>query len=745
MRRPVCLIGLAFVVIIRFYLYLYPLPLPDSEWADKSMVTLTGQVEKKEYRISNNQKVLVIYLKNVQVLDPQLQISGVMCYMEGKEEPNMGSYVRVRGKLRTFSRATNPGEFDAGSYYQILGIQARIQNAAILKETPSYDKFRENLYRIRCYFSALIDICYGEKDASVMKAVLLGEKSGLDEDIKMLYQLNGVIHILSISGLHISIIGMGLYKILHRCRCPMILNILTSITFMYCYGVMTGMSISAVRAIMMFGFHIAAGLFGRTYDMLTAMAVSAITVLFKQPLYLYHSGFLFSFGAILAIGLFLPVLEENLLWKTKIEKVMSTGMAVSLITFPVYLCFYYEYPIYSLLLNLLIIPGTGVIVSGGLCTLTAASCYLPLGEYAALPAHLMLAFYEICCTLTLKLPGSRNILGRPETWQIVIFTVIICAAVFCSKKWSRLQFWMCILFAMLCLILRFQDGLQITVIDVGQGDGIYIADDRGGHYLIDGGSSSKSDVGTYQILPFLKEEGADSLDAVFVTHMDSDHYNGIHMLIEDMGTNGIPIKNLFLPDIGDNSKSEEYIELAALAEKQGISVQYIHKGDILRHGKLKLTCLYPEKGAEQETNASSIVLYLEYEAFTALFTGDLEGSGEEEVRQELEGYTELQREGVTVLKAAHHGSRNSTGEAFLDTVSPDIALISAGKDNSYGHPHEELLQRLTAAESHIYVTAEGGAITVIYRSGKVRVKQFFRKRKTLPVFLLYSGLTERLS
>ena len=723
MRRPVCLIGLAFVVIIRIYLYLCPLPVPDLEQADKSMVTLTGQVEKKEYRISNNQEVLVVYLKDVQVINPQLQISGVMCYMEA-EEPNIGSYVQIRGKLRAFSKATNPGEFDAASYYQILNIQARIQNAVILKETQSYDRFREGLYKIRCYFSALLDACYGEKDASVMKAILLGEKSGLDEDIKMLYQLNGVIHILSISGLHISMIGMGLYKILHKCRCPMILNILFSIAFMYCYGVMTGMSISAVRAIMMFGFHIAAGLFGRTYDMLTAMAVSAITVLFRQPLYLYHSGFLFSFGAILAIGLFLPVLEENLLWKTKVEKVMSTGLAVSVITLPVYLCFYYEYPLYSLLLNLLIIPGTSVVVSGGLCTLTAAACYLPLGKFAALPAHIILAFYEICCTLTLKLPGSRNILGKPETWQIVMFAAIICVAVFCSKKWSRLQFWMGILIAMLCLTMRFQSGLQITVIDVGQGDGIYIADDRGGHYLIDGGSSSKSDVGTYQILPFLKEEGVDSLDAVFVTHMDSDHYNGIRTLIEDMNTNGIPIKNLFLPDIGENSKSEAYIELAELAEKQGISVQYIHKGDILRHGKLKFTCLHPEKGAEQETNESSIVLYLEYKAFTALFTGDLEGSGEEEVRQELECDADLQGEGITLLKVAHHGSRNSTGEAFLVTASPNVALISAGKDNSYGHPHEELLQRLTEAGSHIYVTAEGGAITVTYRDGKVRVKQF---------------------
>ncbi|MCM1039633.1 MAG: DNA internalization-related competence protein ComEC/Rec2 [Ruminococcus sp.] len=728
MRRPVCLIGLAFVVLIRFYLYLHPFPLPDLEQADKSVVTFTGQVDKKEYRISDQQKILVIYLKDVQDLNPQ--ITGVICYMEGKEEPHTGSYVRMQGKLRTFAQATNPGEFDAAHYYQILGIQARIQDAVVLQETSSYDRFREGLYQIRCYFSFLIDCCYEEKDASIMKAILLGEKSGLDTEIKELYQLNGVIHILSISGLHISLIGMGLYKILHRCRCPMILNVLISIAFMYCYGVMTGMSISALRAIMMFAFHIAAGLFRRTYDMLTAMAVAAITVLVRQPLYLYHSGFLFSFGAILAIGLFLPVLEENLFWKTKLEKVMSTSLAVSIITLPVYLCFYYEYPLYSLLLNLLIIPGTTVIVSGGLAVLAAASCYLPLGKYATYPVHLLLAFYESCCMWTLKLPGSRNILGRPKNWQIVVFALLLSAAVFGSRKWSRLQFWMCILSAVLFLTLRLPDGLQITILDVGQGDCIYIADESGGRCLIDGGSSSKSDVGTYQILPFLKEEGVGRLDAVFVTHMDADHYNGIRMLIEEMNANGIAISNLFLPDIGESAKSEEYRELARLAAGQGVAVQYIHKGDVIRHGELTLTCLHPQKGSIQETNAASIVLYLEYETFTALFTGDLEGSGEEELRRELEDRLAAAGDvsgfgaDITVLKVAHHGSKNSTGEAFLKTASPKIALISAGKDNRYGHPHEELLKRLSDAGCHVYVTAKGGALTITYRNGKVRVETF---------------------
>ena len=751
MRRPVCLIGLAFVVIIWIYLICNPLSAAAVGEADKSTVILTGQVDKKEYRISNEQEILVIYLKKVQVLNPQTEnsgqlslqatsdlsgIQGVVCYLAEteEEEPKLGSYVRVQGKLRAFAEATNPGEFDAKSYYQILNLQARVQNARILAETESYDKFREGLWQVRTYLSSLLDVCFEPKDASVMKAMLLGEKSGLEEDTKKLYQLNGIIHILSISGLHISLIGMGVYKILRKIRCPKLINVLLSILFMYSYGIMTGMSISALRAIVMFAFHITAGLFKRTYDMLTAMTIVAVSVLIEQPLYLYHSGFLFSFGAILAIGLFLPVMEENRLgilgnrYGYRIGEVMLTSLSISIVTLPVYFCFYYEYPLYSLLLNLLVIPGTSLIVSNGLFSILAAVCYLPLGKYTAMPVHLLLTFYEYCARLALRLPGSRNILGKPDDWQIVVFTTLLCIALLCSKKWSRLLFWQWILLALLCITMRFQSGLQITVLDVGQGDGIYLADDKGGHYLIDGGSSDKNDVGTYQILPFLKEEGVDVLDAVFVTHMDSDHYNGIHMLVEEMDSNGIVISRLILPDVAKDNKSDAYRELVQLAAKQGISVQYIHKGESIRHGKLSLTCLHPEAGTNAETNAASIVLYLEYEAFTALFTGDLEGSGEEEVRKQLEGCL-TDGKGITVLKVAHHGSKNSTDEAFLETVSPYIALISAGKDNRYGHPHEELLERLEYAGCHIYQTKEGGAITVqVTEDGRsVRVEEFLKK------------------
>ena len=761
MRRPVCLFGLAFVLIILIYMYLFPLPEPSFEWLDGSEAVIIGQVDKKEYRISYEKEILVIYLKNVQILNPQTlnvknkstqlsdvrsetdlsEITGVLCYIKDskEQEPKLGSYVRISGKFKKFAKAANPGEFDARNYYSILGMQIRLQNGIILEESSKYDNFREKLWELRQYLSALTEVCF-EEDAHIMKAMLLGEKTGLDEDTKLLYQLNGVIHILSISGLHISIIGMGLYKLLQKLRFPLIINVIISICFMYSYGVMTGMSISAIRAIVMFAFNIAAGIFGRTYDMLTAMTIAGISILFGQPLYLYHSGFLFSFGAILAIGLFFPTVEENLLGDSKIEKVMSTSISISIVTLPVYLCFYYEYPLYSIFLNLIIIPGTTLIVYNGLISITAAIFYLPIGKYTAFPARLIFRFYEFFCNVTLKLPGSRSILGKPEDWQIAVFTVIIAALVIGSRKCTKLQFWQWILAALLCITMRFQSGLVITMLDVGQGDGIYIADGNNNCYFIDGGSSSKRDVGTYQLLPFLKAEGAGRLRALFVTHMDSDHYNGIAALMDDMAQGGIVIENLIMPDIGEKSRSDAYYELVEQAKATEINVLYIHKGESIQNGKLKLTCLHPIAGEEgEDTNAASTVLYLEYEDFSALFTGDLEGDGETNVTKYLKenkktyvtntgafvkNNTCFINEEITLLKVAHHGSKNSTLQSFLDIVSPRIALISAGRDNSYGHPHTETLGRLENAGCLIYRTDESGAITVTYRNGRVGVKCF---------------------
>lgn len=653
-------------------------------------------------------------------------VKGVLCYMEEDGMPRMGSLVVVQGSFRAFSHATNPGEFDAAGYYEIMGQQGRVTGGRLMAGSAGYNRFREHMYLIREYLSLLLDACYDETDASVMKAMLLGEKGMLDPELKELYQAGGIIHILSISGLHLSIIGMGCHRLLRRIRVPQAANIIVCIVLMYCYGTMTGMGISMLRAYVMFVLHLLAGLIGRTYDLLTAVAVSALIILLQQPLYLQHSGFLFSFGAVCGIGILLPEAEKNLLGQSRAERAVFSGAVISVATMPVYLCFYYEFPVCSVILNLVVLPCMTLLLLCGLAGMAAAACFLPLGTAAAHPVHILLWFYEKCCGICLKIPGHTWITGYPEMWQVLLFFGILLGLVVWNNRIPKMLFWQGILCALLVFGLRLPQGLQITMVDVGQGDCIYLSENNRMHMLIDGGSSDKSDVAEYQMIPYLKYEGVSCLDAVVITHSDSDHINGICTMLEEAARGGIAIRVLYLPDVGEKGRNEGYHRLEELAAEAGTVVRYIGSGDRLQYGKVMLTCLHPEKGWDtDEINAYSTVLHLSYGDFTALFTGDLEGEGEKRVEEMVREAGDLQD--ITLLKVAHHGSRYSTGEDLLRELKPGIALISSGRGNRYGHPHAELTDRLEDAGCRILGTQESGAVTVYARNGKVWMETFIKK------------------
>lgn len=235
---------------------------------------------------------------------------------------------------------------------------------------------------------------------------------------------------------------------------------------------------------------------------------------------------------------------------------------------------------------------------------------------------------------------------------------------------------------------------------------------------------------TYQIAPFLKYRGVSRLDAVFVTHSDADHISGIKGLMEAYGETGIGIGCLYLPDLAEECRDENYLELVSLAQGCGIPVRLLCEGEHLRNGKLMLTCIHPDKSyVNSDANAGSTVLYLTYEDFSALFTGDLEGEGERLVTKRLSDMRGTGRLAgrITLLKVAHHGSKNSTEASFLEMADPRIALISAGRDNAYGHPHKETLERLADRECRIYQTPVSGAVTVRVKNGRVRIEEYVTK------------------
>lgn len=717
---------------------------------EEGKVILLGTVYRREKKPNSE----IFYLKDSQVLFgmQSCQESKILVYVKvdskkipksseiGKTEEQIavGNRIRVSGDAAAFEAARNPGNFDQKFYYQKQGIHVVVYADFVeIKSNRTYP-VRERLAVLREQWKELLVECLGEEYGNSMSAILLGDKSELDGELKTLYQKSGIGHILAISGLHMSFLGMGVYKLLRKVGMPFWPAGSIGILFLALYTLMIGAGVSSLRALVMFVVRMGAEIAGRDYDMPTSLALAGAVIGAYQPLYLLDAGFLLSFGALLGLTAVQPALENSLgsFGETVLGKSLCGSLAVNLTLLPVMLYFYFEFPLYSTVLNLAVIPLMSVVLGAGAVgsVLAAAGAVWQgmaavnflwpigkLGNLVLLVCKGVLWFYEWACRISMQLPLGRIVTGQPKKVGIAVYYA--CLLVFCiwKRKKKFLVLVMVIVLAVSCLAETGLPGqMKIVMVDVGQGDGIYIKGPEGRRYFVDGGSSDVSSVGKYRIEPFLLSQGVRSLDYVFISHGDADHMSGIGEMLVNQQL-GIRTQNLVLPP--ERVWDEALEELAVLAAENGTRVVTMEAGDVLTEGTkdkiLTLTCLAPSREYQGESgNAASMVLDLSFGEFDMLLTGDLEGEGEENLSKNV---TLRQYD---VLKAAHHGSKNSTSGAFLTCVSPKMAWISAGVNNRYGHPHAETLERLRAAGSQVFCTLESGAVTLMTDGKRIRMEEF---------------------
>lgn len=761
-KRPLCLAGIIMMAACYLLLSIFP---QSAEYEDNpcdgEQVIFTGYVLKKEDRIMRyeiseghyfEEKIPVLYLKSSD--NPDIHIKCEMDADSYVEQP-LGSCIQVRGKVSNFPVATNPGEFDSRRYYMIMKTMYSLKGTTVLASDGKKSIIDEAMYRLRLKLENVFDACLCSQDASIMKAMLLGNRSSMDNDTKELYKKSGIIHILAISGLHISIIGMGIYKVLRKIHVPVMAGAPVAIIVMYLYGIMCGMNLSAFRAILMFTLHLGANMLKRTYDMLTGVAAAAILLLIEQPMYVFHSGFLMSFGSVTGIGLILPrITPVTIRGKTGLLRNLSCSLAVFLINLPVYMSFYYTFPVFSVLLNLLVLPLMGLTIAIGILILLTGSISISLGIIPGWADHFLLEFYESLCKITSSIPDNTWYTGHATCQGLILYFILIVLFMICtdrltdlwkkniranangkkSKEYRKLRIALClryciVIIAVFILTFRKSPELKLTVIDVGQGDGIFVQC-RDSNILIDGGSISKSKLEKYVLTPFLSYEGIGKLDAVVITHEDEDHISGVIDLIENMQPGSIQIENLILPDVSDESKGKSYHQLEACAAEKYIPVSYISCGQkLLDNGETIITCLNPARGMRtDEPNAYSTVLFIENGNFKALLTGDCDGEGQKRITEQINMNKEKYGK-LTLLKVAHHGSNGTTDNAFINAAEPAYAAISCGIDNKFGHPHPELIKRLENAKICIRRTSESGALTYETDGSKMKIQSFIDEEK----------------
>lgn len=708
MKRPLCLVCLSFVLALFLFQWFFPIPLYEDRKEDGAVVERTGQVYKKEYK----KEKLLLYL--------QCENERILCYVNGSSPsnenrspngssyPKLGSFIQVRGSYQSFSCATNPGQFHQKRYFQILNLNYSLKNTIILKQSKEYNPCKEGLYQIKRKLAAGYDDVLPEKEAGILKAMVLGDKSELDADIKDLYKQSGISHVLAISGLHISLLGMGLYKLLKKAGLPVFPNTVFSMALMVFYGMLIEGGTSSFRAIFMFFLYLLSKMIGRTYDMLTALAISGVFLLIEQPLYIYHTGFLLSFSAVLGIGLLFPVLNQFLpegKRKNPLFKNLVGSVSVSLFSLPVTAYYFYEFPVYSLLLNLLIIPFMSLLLPCAMAGGILAAWQPAWGKVLLIPCRWVLMLYEGICELSMALPCHTLIIGQPALGQILFFYGVVFLILCFYTKWKKKMSILLLVCSVIILCFRMEKNTEITMLDVGQGDSIFVQEQGGFSFLMDGGSSDVPGVGTYRILPFLKSKGVRELTYAFVTHPDSDHYNGILECLEKSGESGVHIRYLAVSALALEKKEKAYEKLFRAAQKAGTEVVCISAGYVLECNKITLTCLYPGKeAAPKDKNGGSLMFLMEAEGVRMLFTGDAGMEEEEQILRKIGG--------IHILKTGHHGSDSSTGMSLLKAAEPELAIISCGRNNSYGHPGKETLKRLSAVPSRVLVTARTGAIKI---------------------------------
>ncbi len=756
-RRPLALACLIYIAAMFCYILLSGYPKLDESLYFRKHIVVEGYVEDK-YTKDDKQIVLIKKAKCSEIDSDSIKNIGVMCYLEEPVFPEIGSYVELEGEGGTFRTATNPGEFDTRKYYATKGYHFPLYKARITKKSTGYNKFREGLYTLSEKIGGVYNNLFNEQDASVARAMIIGDKNNLNQDVKDLFADSGIAHILSISGLHISIIGLGIFKLLSLLRLPKSISTPVTIVVMIAYYIMTGMSPSTLRAVVMFSLMLTAGVIRRSYDLITAMAISAVYLVIVNPFILWYAGFWLSYMAVFGIAVFarcLYVKDSQIMvpaFISKKQKVILVNMVnsvvscigVSFFTLPVLLYYYYEYPVYSIILNIILVPAMGVLLYLFVAMVILSGLNLVFfARLLSYPCRWMLYIYEGACKAVSVLPGQHIILGKPAILKIIMFYGICVSliglyhlegAVNAGFKLpgimsiinkiiqKRYVINLLAVIASVLILLPQRPELRLTMVDVGQGDGM-ILEHKEKVYVFDCGSSSNDKLTEYQLVPVIKSLGINNIDYWFVSHPDSDHCSGLLGILQDENTYGLSINRIVVPDVSSIDIDGKGILDSAANRK--IPVNGISRGQALLDDGLVITCLSPdsEHNYGDDINSYSEVFLVQYDDIDMLLTGDATLESEDEYIRYANSQGIVIND-IDIYKVPHHGSDTSSGQGLINVINPKLSLISCGLNNKYGHPKSEVVDRLLQSGSSIYRTDQLGAIIVEIRSGKMYIEPY---------------------
>lgn len=645
------------------------------------------------------------------------KIYGLLSGENPIEEIAVGERIRFSGEMAEFYAPAYPGGYDEALHWATEGVYEKLYLEDV-ERIGKEDSLSTRMAGYRSAFRTSLRQIFPAKESGILQAMLTGEREDIPQEIYDTYRKAGVIHVLCISGLHMSVLAVYLSFFLERLLgCGRRTSALVTIGAVAAFLLFIESSPSSLRAGIMISIVMLGRLCFHLSDRKNTLAIAAFLLLSMQPLYLFHAGFQLSFLTVLGICIALEQTEKQGRKQGGWRETLRISIYASLFSYPLVAYHFSAISLAGLLANLILLPMSGLLLGFGLFSGICGLVSVQAGIFAAGSAYMILQLFEGICRAVLQLPFAYLTVGRPGITVILLYYGLLL--LFCKGMGEKGSWKAGLLLCSLLFCSYFQNPLffqenRLVFLDVGQGDAAVLSTWEGKHYLIDGGGaygkSLGENTGKRVLLPYLEQLGIRKLDGIFLSHPDYDHMIGLLEVCEEIPTEG------FYLSAYPFAETEETALLKETLVKYQVPLYTVKAGDT----DDGFTCLYPLPGVsfpDGEENHGSMVLRYEYGGRRILFTGDI---GAEDERLLL---TQGIDASADILKVAHHGSKYSSQEEFLQAVSPQIAILSCGKGNLYGHPHPETVKRLEAVGAEMYRTDQEGAVLIhLGRDGKIQIE-----------------------
>lgn len=708
------LIALTFFLFFSFYIPSIDKTTNSTHMKDNQQQTFRGKIVRPllissskvdfivEDELSNN-KLLIIYFPN----------DDDILSRDKYAELAYGATCKISGKIDRPSMSRNPGQFDFNYYLKSQGISDQVIVSTLEDIHCEGSSIFNKVYSLRTNLLYFVSESMSADTAAWLSALVLGDDSQLDENIVDLFQRWGLSHILAISGLHVGLIVGLVYFMIVK------LNIVTKekaqwlmICFLPIYALIAGGQPSVWRASTMVLIFIILNKIKLKLSVTDALSIVFILLILFDKFIVYHVGFQLSFAVTFGLVLSRSVISSN-------QSTLYQGLQISFISqmmiLPLQFAYFSLFQPLSILVNVIVVPYFSFIV-------------IPLMFLMLLFSPLPRAFIGLFDTSFVKIQNIfikfiefideianyPIVIGDIPTMAAVIYFLVFYMFMYYFQKGKLIDaFKHGVLLTMLLIGLVLRPYLSpigtVTMLDMGQGDafvielpyrrGVFFMDAGAGFSFTDFEPSNK--VYKHIIKPYLYSRGITEIDAIIISHEDLDHMGSVDFLVEDMKVDQVIISNYY----------ELAVEQEILWERQGVQIIRVNAGKSFMLNNQQFDVLGPVVD-QQSANENSLILYTAFGDVGWLFTGDIDKATERALVQRNDQLA------VDVLKVAHHGSNTSTDPLFIQSIKPVYALISAGVNNSYGHPTKEVLETLKEEGVYILRTDEDGAVQFKYKKNE---------------------------